>query len=261
MKVFISWSREPSRTVASALRDWIPDVIQAIEPWMSDTDLEAGAKWSDRIQRELNETKFGIVCVTPENMQSGWLLFEAGALAKTIADAYVCPYLIGLEFASLRGPLVQFQAKRAIKEETRDLIHSLNQALGPESVDSARLDRSFDLSWPRLEAVLLLPEQKAAKSVRRATDDMIEEVLLLVRDLDSQSRSRRASSAEVTSIADLLSWDAPWRTRTDILRHQLTMIAISDRKKLTGLYNMLRDILAQTSRAEGETVEEPGGGE
>src|SRR4051794_9109874 len=107
MKVLLSWSGEPSRSVAAALRQWLPDVVQSVRPWMSEADIEAGARWGERIQRELNETRFGILCVTPQSMQAPWLLFEAGALAKTIQDTYVCPYLIGVEVSELQGPLTQ----------------------------------------------------------------------------------------------------------------------------------------------------------
>ena len=42
MRVFISWSGERSKRVALTLHTWLPDVIQAIEPWMSRRDLGAG---------------------------------------------------------------------------------------------------------------------------------------------------------------------------------------------------------------------------
>jgi hypothetical protein len=81
MKVFISWSGQKSRDVASALRDWLPLVINSVEPFMSSRDISAGARWQVEIARQLDTTDFGIVCVTRENQASKWLNFEAGALA------------------------------------------------------------------------------------------------------------------------------------------------------------------------------------
>jgi hypothetical protein len=36
MKVFLSWPGRKSKSVAEALRDWLPSVIQEIDPFMSD---------------------------------------------------------------------------------------------------------------------------------------------------------------------------------------------------------------------------------
>src|SRR5438128_12519610 len=114
MKLFISWSGNRSKSIADALRRWIPDVIQTVEPWMSATDIEAGARWNREIDNQLRETQYGIICLTKENQTAPWILFEAGAIAKTIDDAFVCPYLINLDPAEIsQGPLTQFQAKRA----------------------------------------------------------------------------------------------------------------------------------------------------
>lgn len=204
VKIFISWSGEPSKTVARALHRWLPDVIQSVEPWMSELDLEAGARWNERVQRELNDTRFGIICVTPQNVHAPWLLFEAGALAKTINDTHVCPYLIGLEPSSLpQGPLTQFQAKRASQEETRDLIVTINQTLREKALDSSRVERGFDRCWPDLDKALSsLPTVQSTE--RRSAEDMLEEVLFLARKIDQQSRSLSSHRPDVALTAEEL---------------------------------------------------------
>ncbi len=44
--------------------------------------LQIFISWSARLQ----ETDFGIICLTPENVSAPWLLFEAGALARAADD-------------------------------------------------------------------------------------------------------------------------------------------------------------------------------
>ena len=159
IKLFISWSGERSKVVAEALRSWIPDVIQAIQPWMSSEDIDPGSRWNAEINKELGATKFGIICITPENLDSAWILFESGALAKTIESTFVCPYLINLDFTNLKGPLVQFQAARARRDDTYALVRAINQCLGEEALSEERLRKSFERWWPDLEATLEnLPE-------------------------------------------------------------------------------------------------------
>jgi hypothetical protein len=63
MKIFISWSKEPSKQIAEALAEWLPDVIQSLKPWVS-REIPAGSRWNTEIANELSSTKFGIICVT-----------------------------------------------------------------------------------------------------------------------------------------------------------------------------------------------------
>ena len=115
MEVFISWSDKRSKHIALSLKQWLPEVLQAVKPWMSDTDIESGQKWQKRILTTLEVCKFGIICVTPENQAKPWLNFEAGALSKTLgSETYVCPYLYDMEPGDLVGPLTQFQSRRRL---------------------------------------------------------------------------------------------------------------------------------------------------
>ena len=79
VKVFISWSGEHSRQIALALREWLPQALQAAKPYMSEKDTEAGGLWDVILATQLEGSDFGIICLTPSNLDSRWLNFEAGA--------------------------------------------------------------------------------------------------------------------------------------------------------------------------------------
>ena len=66
------------------------------------------------VAKGLETCNFGVLCITRENLNSPWILFEAGALAESMQDERVIPLLLDLDFKDLSGPLAQFQAKRWI---------------------------------------------------------------------------------------------------------------------------------------------------
>jgi DNA-binding XRE family transcriptional regulator len=184
MHIFLSWSGERSGKVAEALRQWIPKVLQIVRPWTSSASIDPGARWSVEVGQALSEMNFGILCLTPENLPAPWILFEAGALSKTVSQARVIPYLLGFEARELQGPLSQFQAVQADREGTWQLVSAINGSAGDRSIASDVLAESFDLWWPRLEPVLenaaaAVPEVDAIPA--RSSEDMLGEVLALLR--------------------------------------------------------------------------------
>ena len=184
MKVFISWSGEISRLVANALRDWLPNVIQAVDPWMSSSDIDKGARWSTEISTQLAESSFGIICLTPENLKSPWILFEAGALSKTIENTLVCPYLFQVEPRDVEWPLAQFQLTKAEMKDTLQLIHTINVAQGnKESLPESRIDVAFKRWWPILEQDLTsIPKGNDELENIRPDREILNEILELVRE-------------------------------------------------------------------------------
>lgn len=192
MKVFVSWSGPRSKAVASGLRVLIKDVVRCSAPWVSEADIAAGARWRPAIQTELQETAFGVLCLTRDNLESPWLNFEAGALAKTVADAFVCPYLLDLKASDIpAGPLSQFQAKACTNEDTWDLIRAINAAAKAEADPESDLRRRFDRCWSDFAGLLgAVPSQPAASAKKRGANEMAEETLLLVRHLVAQSEER-----------------------------------------------------------------------
>lgn len=184
MKVFLSWSGERSKLVAAALKDWLPMVLQNVEPWMSEKDILAGERWAEEIGKELEASHFGVICLTRENSGSPWLMFEAGAVSKRLEKGAVVPYIIDPGPISPTGPLGQFQGKRADRPHTLELMRSLNARSEPNLPDH-RLVTQFDALWPNLEARLTaVPASVAAAAPQIDVGAVLTDLVEVVRGLD-----------------------------------------------------------------------------
>jgi hypothetical protein len=186
MKVFLSWSGERSKAAAEAFREWLPYVINAVEPWVSSRDIDAGKRWGLDLQQQLEYTRFGIVFVTPGNVEAPWLLFEAGSLAKTTEDTHVCTYLLGMTPQELpTSPLTQFQAKTWEKESTLELVQTVNRALKEDAIAADRIEKAFSKWWPDLKKKLdELPAEDADAKEPPSLPEMVAETLAVVRVLE-----------------------------------------------------------------------------
>lgn len=182
MKVFISWSGERSKQIAVALKPFLSDVIQSVQCFMSEADIAAGSNWSTRLLQELESTNFGILCLTPENAGAAWPLFEAGALAKSIVNARVCPYLFGLAKTDVQWPLAQFQASLVDEDGTRAIVNSINRSMDVAKLDEQTLERAFTRCWPEYQTKLsAIPRTVPDQPPRRPIEDYLEEILRAVR--------------------------------------------------------------------------------
>jgi hypothetical protein len=132
---------------------------------MSSEDIMKGARWLLEIADQLKKAKIGIICLTKENIESPWILFEAGALSNALGKPFVCTYLFGLKPTEIEGPLFQFQHTIANKKETRKLLDTINQALDKKiRLSKSGIDKIFEERWPELENSLnKIPLQETYK--------------------------------------------------------------------------------------------------
>nr|WP_315496867.1 TIR domain-containing protein [uncultured Rhodoferax sp.] len=192
MKVFISWSGTISHRVAIVLRDWLPSVIQNIQPYVSSEDIDKGARWSTDIAGELHASTYGLICLTKDNIVAPWINFEAGALGKSIDKSRVSPFLFRLKRSEVEGPILQFQSTVFEQEDVFKLLKSINDACGPDGLEAARLQKSFGVWWPQLErqlseipAEVNPPEAEPAADLEPPVSDVsrvLEEILELTRN-------------------------------------------------------------------------------
>lgn len=188
MKVFISWSGKRSKAMANALKDWIPLIVQHSEPFVSDKDISAGDRWAQAIAGELESSNFGILCITPENISSEWIMFEAGALSKAMQDAKVIPLLFGLELSDLSGPLQQFQALKVDEQGMLDALKAINAA-SDNKTGAATIEQLVPALWSQLQDKLdAIPARAEAEKSMRPQTEIMEDLVSQVRGLNGRMR-------------------------------------------------------------------------
>ena len=242
MRIFTSWSGDRSRAAALALKSLLQDLFEeTVQVFVSD-HISPGEAWAQRLGTELEQSEFGILCLTRDNWQSPWLLFEAGAIAKKFASSRVVPYLIDeLPEASERSPLAQFQHVRADREGTYRLVETINSSRdNPKPED--RLRRSFEKWWPDLEQTLVTSQAPGpAQPPVRSDRELLETIL---QRLETWSQTRRdphpeLPPVELTHLSNLRDYpELAYRRDSTLqkeLRHLRDLGLIRNRKPIADL--------------------------
>ncbi len=228
--MFISWSGDKSKELANLFYEWLPSVIQVVKPYFSPDEIEKGARWSNEISKELNESTIGLICLTRDNLESPWIMFEAGALSKSLEKSRVCPILFGLEPSDIKGPLIQFQGAQFSNEEVKKIITTINNSLESNKLKQSVLDGVFDKWWPDLEQKvkkILAKDTLPSSNQLRPDRDILEEILTLTRRTTaggSPSRIHPQALADLTkSYIDLLEALSIQDSSPDIVRSILNL--------------------------------------
>jgi hypothetical protein len=123
-----------------------------------------------------------------------------------VEEGAVCPYLLDVDVREISGPLNQFQAKKADKISTVEMIQDINKKLTP-ALDSTTLSKRCDALWPDLEESLgMIPKDpELERAPTRPEPEILEELVGRIRamdrrfgNLEMQMRSLRSPSPELT---------------------------------------------------------------
>jgi hypothetical protein len=194
MKVFISHGGNRSRALALKIDWFVRRLIQSTNPWVS-TGIDKGSKWEREIAQNLEQAGIGIVCLTSDNLNNRWMLFEAGALSKRFDDK-VCTLLLDVTASQVEPPLSQFQHTKSERDDVLKLVVTINKMVAEAKetpCNDKDLNDQFDLIWPELEKTIASLRTQAPASApveRRSERAMVAEMLDLVREI-----SRREESA------------------------------------------------------------------
>jgi len=186
MTVFISWSGQLSKQVAELIGRWVEDVLQGAKAWISMDDIDKGSIWFGDITKELSETSVGILCLTRENLNAPWILFEAGGLSKGLSKARVCPLLVNLSKSDLTPPLSQFNATLPSKDDMLKLVKTINSFGGDKALSDERLVKTLDRWWTEFEvpfADILENYKPTTPAPQRPLPEIAQEILDITRSI------------------------------------------------------------------------------
>jgi len=199
MKVFLSWSKPRSQRVAELLNNWIPCIIQSVQPWFSSQNIEDGELWFNAIQNQVSDIINGIVCLTEENKEQPWILFESGGLAKGLDKSRIYVLLIDLTPDDiLLSPLSAFNQTKPTENGLRKLMHVINGRTN-NPIQASILDQVYDKFWPdfkekfddiiRETQIPVTPLKKSAKE--EINNDILKELFKSIRNLEYSVNSIR----------------------------------------------------------------------
>jgi TIR domain len=179
-KVFISWSGDYSRQLAAAIKEWLPMVLQSVEAYFSDTDIEVGSTWYNEIIDALERSDAGLIILTPENITRQWIMFEAGAMARGVSKDRVCPILFGLKKRDLKGPLQFRQSVEFTEGDFRKLLKTINNG----RIGETAFNKIFDTWWPKLKQSIEAINPASQPVLQEPSpDELMQEILGVMRNL------------------------------------------------------------------------------
>ncbi|MEL6499831.1 MAG: toll/interleukin-1 receptor domain-containing protein [Cyanobacteria bacterium J06623_1] len=217
MRVFISWSGALSQKIALEVANWLPSIVQVVKPFFSPEDIPKGDQWLPRVTTTLEECSLGIFCVTPDNFNSPWLHFEAGAISNHVGISNVIPILFGgIKPTDITGPLTQFQCAEFREDEMFRVVKTVNSSTSDEegrgSIKDSVLKKTFDYFWPDFSCAIQIAftnqenNKQLEETPTRSPDDLLHEILSIVRHFnDGFLVSKHAEKDVIDRIAPQIS--------------------------------------------------------
>ena len=78
------WSGDRSKAAALGLKSLLESTFpEAFDVFISE-HTQPGEPWARRLESELEQSQFGVLCLTQDNFQAPWLLYEAGLSRKDL---------------------------------------------------------------------------------------------------------------------------------------------------------------------------------
>lgn len=140
--------------------------------FLAETDIPAGAPWSERVREAILVSKKMVFLITPRSKDSLWIAAEAGA--GWILEKELIAALMFVEAKDLIDPIRSCQARMVESiEQTEELIKELISLNSMQHVAGASVNRSVEVMS---EYSIIEPQaiNSASKSVTRGVASKVD---------------------------------------------------------------------------------------
>ncbi|GAB2792501.1 hypothetical protein GCM10027275_41790 [Rhabdobacter roseus] len=149
--IFLSWSGTLSNAVAYAFHQYLPVILQNSASFFSPESIAKDADWFNKIKTELVSVKTGIIFLTKENINSEWIILEAGGI---LSKGSICVLLCDLDISDLKDSKSFFQYLNVTKLNNKpDLLKffvTLKNVISPDVSDDV-IKLTFDKFYEDLK--------------------------------------------------------------------------------------------------------------
>lgn len=174
MKVYIGWSGQTSKEVASILKVWLPQMNAHIEMFVS-MDIPKDAIWRDELFQVIAACDCAIFCCTQDNIRSPWLCFEAGRISAAEKPLYLM--LFDAPPMQSDSPLQMFRHFELEERSLRQMAYELNRLCGEWQVPPDAFDRIFDGLYPTVKKMLAQVRDSQRERLQESQSEQSEEDL------------------------------------------------------------------------------------
>lgn len=195
MRVFISWSGQPERLVAEALREALTEVCAGrADVFVSSQDISKGDRGLNVIEAKLKASDYGIVVLSGANQHRPWINYEGGAMARSLSNP-VSTILLDLSPSDVDGPLAPYQSTQfSDYRDMQRLFLEVAKAADPDIPDNT-VAVLFTNAWEKILESWQPPEGDDPAANRRSEHDMLAEVVERVRGIETLQQASVAVTA------------------------------------------------------------------
>ena len=150
LKVFISYSGDLSKSIAKEFNNWFREFIY-VDTYFLEEDIGLGQHMHEKLEEELEKTSFCIIFLTPDKINSEWMLWAAGMLSGKRSRIQTCVLTFNIPIKEVPEQLKVFINIEYSKDSIHKLLELINNEHSNKAIPKEQLNSIIENNWVSLD--------------------------------------------------------------------------------------------------------------